>query len=219
MSVSGLSKHDSKSDWRRFFKRTLRVFSQGSARVWAEEEIQKLLFKQLEKFDFGSGGIWASYQPLEGEPDLEGFLTRVRSLPFSIDPPPWKVEWAYPKMKGNELTWWSLLEEEGGEGVFEPGPFSVLEPISGRQVPVENIQVFLVPGLGFDRQGRRLGRGKGFYDRALEKGIGLKVGVAFSCQLVEELPEAPHDVRMDIVVTENEVIMAIAEGDIKWKLS
>lgn len=59
----------------------------------------------------------------------------------------------------------------------------------------------LVPGRAFDRRGYRLGRGGGTFDRLL---VGLscpKIGVAFSCQLVDELPVEAHDVRMDEVVT------------------
>lgn len=67
-------------------------------------------------------------------------------------------------------------------------------------------QVLLVPGLGFTAQGDRIGRGKGFFDRYLNGFSGLKVGVCFQCQVVDHLPTEPHDHKMDVVITENEVM-------------
>ena len=58
-----------------------------------------------------------------------------------------------------------------------------------------------VPGIAFDLVGRRLGRGKGFYDRLLAGVRGHKCGVAFDTQLVAEMPEEPHDMRVDSIIT------------------
>jgi 5-formyltetrahydrofolate cyclo-ligase len=59
----------------------------------------------------------------------------------------------------------------------------------------------LVPGVAFDLRGRRLGRGKGFYDRLLADAGGLKCGVAFDEQIVTEIPVEPHDVSVDCILT------------------
>jgi 5-formyltetrahydrofolate cyclo-ligase len=64
----------------------------------------------------------------------------------------------------------------------------------------------LVPGLGFDVNGGRLGRGGGFYDRLLAAGTACRVGVAFECQVVEALPLEPHDRRMEFIITEQRVL-------------
>ena len=81
-------------------------------------------------------------------------------------------------------------------GIPEPGP---LLHESGSP---ESVDLILVPGLGFDASGRRLGRGGGSFDRFLSKCRAKKVGLAFREQVVEELPAAPHDIRMDQVVTD-----------------
>jgi 5-formyltetrahydrofolate cyclo-ligase len=66
---------------------------------------------------------------------------------------------------------------------------------------------FLVPGLGFDHRGVRLGRGSGWYDRALARHPGgVRVGLAYEFQLVPSLPEASWDIRMNAVVTEARVL-------------
>ncbi len=83
-----------------------------------------------------------------------------------------------------------------------PGRFGVLEP--GTQCPVVDfmqLDFVLVPGVGFDLAGRRLGRGRGFYDRLLARFPGHKCGVAFDCQVVAEVPEELHDVRLNSLVT------------------
>ena len=74
--------------------------------------------------------------------------------------------------------------------------------------PLEEIDLFFVPGLAFDHQCRRLGRGAGFYDQVLSQAPGaLKVGVSWSVQVSSEpLPEEKHDVRMDACVNEKFLI-------------
>jgi 5-formyltetrahydrofolate cyclo-ligase len=82
------------------------------------------------------------------------------------------------------------------------GPFGALEPGPGCPLcPLNQLDLILVPGVAFDLAGRRLGRGKGFYDRLLAAVRGHKCGVAFEEQIVADLPEEPHDVRVDSIVT------------------
>jgi 5-formyltetrahydrofolate cyclo-ligase len=82
------------------------------------------------------------------------------------------------------------------------GPFQVREPVGVCPlVPVKRLDLALVPGLGFDARGGRLGRGKGHYDRLLAGFTGLKIGVAFDCQIVPAVPREPHDIALDAVVT------------------
>lgn len=82
------------------------------------------------------------------------------------------------------------------------GPFQVREPVAAcPMVPLNRLDLALVPGLGFDLRGRRLGRGKGHYDRLLAGFDGRKIGVAFDFQIVAEVPCEAHDVPLDAVVT------------------
>jgi 5-formyltetrahydrofolate cyclo-ligase len=90
---------------------------------------------------------------------------------------------------------------QAGDGLA-PDAFGILSPLA--DAPVLEPRVLLVPLLGFDRAGRRLGYGRGHYDRALQalqpKGA-LAVGLAFAEQEVEEVPCEAHDQRLDWVVT------------------
>ena len=89
------------------------------------------------------------------------------------------------------------------------GRFGAWEPPAGTPgVDLGPEDLVLVPGVAFDRQGGRLGRGRGCYDRSLVGSAGspLLIGLAFAFQIVEAVPVAPHDRRMDVVVTEREFV-------------
>ena len=97
------------------------------------------------------------------------------------------------------------------ESELEPGRLGVREPASGQELPLERIELFVVPGLGFTADGRRLGRGGGYYDATLEAApaVSRRVGLAFRDQIVSELPTAPQDMAMDLVVTEVETLRGL----------
>ncbi len=66
--------------------------------------------------------------------------------------------------------------------------------------------LLLIPGLAFDREGRRLGRGKGFYDKYLSEFRGIKIGLCFDGQLIEHVPSEQHDMKMNFIITNNDLI-------------
>lgn len=87
-------------------------------------------------------------------------------------------------------------------GPLLAGRFGILEP--GRdapEVPANQLDLTLVPGVAFDPMGRRVGRGKGFYDRLLVTISGAKCGICFDQQIRSGLPMEPHDIKLDYVVT------------------
>jgi 5-formyltetrahydrofolate cyclo-ligase len=85
---------------------------------------------------------------------------------------------------------------------LRPGRLGILEP--GEHCPVMDLirlDFALVPGLGFGPDGRRLGRGKGYYDRMLVHVGGWKCGAGFDEQIVQGIPREPHDVCVDCLLT------------------
>ena len=89
-----------------------------------------------------------------------------------------------------------------------PSTFGVPEPI-GSEIPArgEDVDTILLPMLGFDRTGGRIGYGAGYYDRFLEKFTDLrKIGIAFACQEIDRLPLDPTDVKMDHIITEDGIV-------------
>jgi len=89
-----------------------------------------------------------------------------------------------------------------------PSTFGVPEPI-GSEIPAEpsNVDTIILPMLGFDRTGGRIGYGAGYYDRFLSKHENLrKIGVAFACQEMASLPVDENDIRMDSIITEEGIV-------------
>lgn len=83
------------------------------------------------------------------------------------------------------------------------GAFNIEEPEGDEIVAAELMELIVVPGVAFDRQGNRVGRGKGFYDRLLSETKALTVGVGYDFQLFDEVPAEPHDTLMDVIITES----------------
>ncbi|MDE6299665.1 MAG: 5-formyltetrahydrofolate cyclo-ligase [Muribaculaceae bacterium] len=90
---------------------------------------------------------------------------------------------------------------------LELGSFHIEEPTGTDVVSPEEIELIVVPAVAYDRKGNRLGRGKGFYDRLLQTTKATKVGVGYEFQLVDEVPVEPHDVGVDIIITQNATII------------
>lgn len=98
---------------------------------------------------------------------------------------------------------------------FRPGPFGIPEPRDlSAVVPLTEIDIVLVPGVGFDAQGVRLGYGGGYYDRFLRLLATHTYfgGLAFHTQIVPSIPRLPHDICMPFVVTEQGVLTCHGSG-------
>lgn len=82
------------------------------------------------------------------------------------------------------------------------GAFGIREPLAARpRIPLNQLDFVLVPGLGFTCDGRRLGRGKGCYDRLLTSIRGTACGVAMDWQVLDFIPAEPHDKHVDCILT------------------
>jgi len=89
----------------------------------------------------------------------------------------------------------------------ERGPLGVRQPPERDEVPLQEIDVFLVPGQAFDEQGGRLGRGGGYYDATLaEAPRAERIGLGFDEQLLPSVPMLPHDAPLDWVVTSSRAV-------------
>ena len=88
---------------------------------------------------------------------------------------------------------------------LRPGPMGTSEPVAGEELSPD---VLLVPLLAFDRAGRRLGYGGGYYDRTLAALPGAKaIGIAYAGQEMAEVPAGPQDMRLPLIATEDSVII------------
>ena len=90
---------------------------------------------------------------------------------------------------------------------MEIGRFGLRNPVGNQTLPVSSIDLVVIPGLGFDESGNRIGRGAGFYDRFLADNqfSGFRCGLAFEDQVLNTIPVSDHDMSVDLLVTENQI--------------
>jgi len=89
-----------------------------------------------------------------------------------------------------------------------PGVFGIPEPRDAEIVAPAEVDLVLVPARGFDRQGNRLGRGGGYYDHYMaQSGFhATRCGIAFAAQVLDEIPHTPHDLPVEVLITEEGVL-------------
>ncbi|NVO00161.1 MAG: 5-formyltetrahydrofolate cyclo-ligase [Geobacteraceae bacterium] len=110
-----------------------------------------------------------------------------------------------PALDGDRMEFRQLVSRER----LMVGRFGIMEPEKGSDVAdVATIGMIVVPGVGFDLSGQRIGYGKGYYDRALHvcEGSGRLTALCFECQIVDSLAGEKHDVVMDRIITERRII-------------
>lgn len=117
-----------------------------------------------------------------------------------------KKEVFLPIVKNDGLLEFALWQKEA---LFAINRFGIPEPDQyAPRIPAHRLEIICLPLVGWDRSGNRLGMGGGFYDKTLSASMGKSclVGLAFAMQECEEIPAEPHDVPLDFVVTESEII-------------
>ncbi len=140
---------------------------------------------------FGDGPV-AGYWPMRSEADPRALLSGLseRGLPLCL-----------PAIVDGGIVFrsWPMF------GPLVPGGFGTLVPPAGSGIVTPT--VVLVPLAAFDRRGHRIGYGKGHYDRALAAlPTSLTIGIAYAGQEIDKVPDEAHDVPLDMVITEEEVI-------------
>ena len=132
-----------------------------------------------------SAGTVLLFAPLPDEPDT--FVLPRDGKRFCVP--------RYHADRGYEAA------EVGEADELVPGKFGVLEPPpKAHHIPPGEVDLGLVPGVAFDEECYRLGRGRGFYDRWLLALPGLKLGLGFDHQLIDRVPREAHDVKLDGVI-------------------
>ncbi len=175
-------------------KETLRREMLQKRKSLSEEEIREASLKVCERIkelsSFKRAKTVMLYYPVRGEIDLRPLFEEVLRDPQKV--------LLLPKVTRDG----DMLAVELAEGTpLVKGGFGIPEPAGGRIFKPEKIDFVTVPGVAFDKRGCRLGMGKGFYDRFLPRVKGVKVGVAYDFQLVENVPCEEHDIPLDLIVT------------------
>ena len=185
---------DSKQKLRKIFIQKRKALSRDEIRDKSRKIAQKLLKLREVK----NAKSIAIYLDSNNEVRTKQAIDKFLKLKFDISIPVYfrkKEDYAWSKFSG-----WTNLEQ---------GPFKIPQP----KDPAESLGKFdiaFVPGLAFSRSGVRLGYGKGIFDKLLLGTEALKIGLAYDFQVVDELPAEKHDLRMDIIITEERVLRVMS---------
>jgi len=149
-------------------------------------------FKQMAPLKAAhSNSLWGCYQSLSGEPQINFDL--VKSFLET------KLEFAYPKVIDQSIQFLSHVDQ------WQVSQLNVQEPINGQEIALNQLAGLLIPAVAFHRTGYRLGRGLGFYDRTFAQFTGLKVGICYELNYLNNVPYESHDLCMDYIITEKQI--------------
>ncbi len=182
-----LNSAEQKKNLRQQMARRLNVFISSSQR----EAADGLINAKLRTILLSHKGLVAAFWPRFDEPQIQSVITEL------LD---WGHPVAFPRVKGNMMDFAAIT----ALNQLMTGPFNVQQP--HEELPVADPDLVLVPLVAFDDQGHRLGRGMGYYDRALASLSALNfqtLGLAYDVQNVSTIPCELHDVKLNAVMTES----------------
>ncbi len=162
---------------------------------WIRDASQRIVERLLTLDVFKSAETVALYKAMAGEVDLGRLFSACRDLGKRTCIPVFNrtlqaYEWA-------EIT---------DRTKYIAGHYGIQEPKNPSLVRVDGLNLIIVPGVAFDANGNRLGRGGGYYDRLLDGFSGIKAAVAFEFQLFPHIPHESFDIPVNYIVTELKVI-------------
>lgn len=152
--------------------------------------IQEFVIKSKE---FESAKVVGTYYAVGSEVTTELIIKRATILGKKI---------ALPRVEEDKITFY----EPSSTKSLIRGRFGILEPPPYEQM--NDIDILIVPGIAFDKKGNRLGYGMGFYDRLLSCKRTFSIGLAYSFQLLENLPHDKYDKRLDAIASEDGIYYA-----------
>ena len=177
-----------KADLRLVMRRTLKQKTEEKC----TSDSAKLCARLKEQLFFQNARSILFFASLPEEPDLWALLNETLATNKMVALPCFDADnQRYHPRRVKDIHVEIL---SGKFGIREPAPTCIA-------MPLDDLDLVLVPGVAFDWHGHRLGRGKGFYDRMLQDFKGPKAGIAFDEQIVEAVPAEKNDVKMDFVLT------------------
>lgn len=147
-----------------------------------------ILNKVEHNINFQNAKIILVYWSMEDEVSTHDFILKWYQ----------KKKIILPSVQKDRLI---LKEFTGLDSMKKGKAFEILEPIGKEFLAYDQIELAIVPGLAFDKQLNRLGRGKAYYDKLLVDLTAYKIGVCFDFQMFKMVPTDEHDVKMDLVIT------------------
>ncbi len=151
---------------------------------------EKIVKKLLAHKGFKKAKTILFYLPVKGEVDLSELIFKLKL----------NKKFVLPRVSGK--TTLNLYKVKNLKDL-EPGSYKILEPKKNLpKIKPAQIDVALIPGIAFAKDGHRIGYGKGFYDRLLKKLNCPKIGIAYEFQIVNNVAGEKHDTPVDMILTE-----------------
>ncbi len=150
--------------------------------------------------EFSHAGVLALYFPIQNEVDTHQIIDFCLNSGKKV---------LLPAVSDGGLLFRELKELSD----LQKGKFGILEPTASSEAFVPEIaDLIVLPGIAFDLKGHRVGYGKGYYDKSVHhlEGLGKLVGICYDFQLVEKIAGEPHDVKVDMIITEKRTIRTLA---------
>lgn len=152
----------------------------------------------IEKVQEENYGVVAAFLAFDGEPDLQPALRALSRVGVRLALP------VIHEVSGRDYI---TFQEWAPGRPLKANRFGILEPQDRQEVPLPQIDLALIPLVGWDRTGARLGMGASFYDRAFQPFAQLlkpvRAGVAYRVQESPAIPTDPWDIRLHVVLTED----------------
>jgi len=158
-----------------------------------ENKSQKILSHIQNFLHIEENSIIMAYWPLPDEVQIQEWIIKNSSR-YTI---------LLPVIQENELV---VIPFTGIDSMQKVPPFGILEPTGETFHNIDKIKIIIVPGMAFDKNGFRMGRGKGYYDKFLPKTKAIRVGICFDFQLMDTIPINEFDAQMDYIITEDEIL-------------
>jgi len=181
-------------------KQTIRQLMLAKRKALSPLQVERRsLFVQrifISTAEFARAKVLALYAPIHNEVATAEVMIQALALDKTV---------LYPIASSGTLTFrriYSLAD-------LHKGAYGILEPeVSSVKYAPHDIDIIVIPGVAFDLKGGRIGYGKGYYDKALHalEGSGRIVGFSYDFQLLDEIVGEPHDVSMDLIISETRAI-------------
>ncbi|MEA4935733.1 MAG: 5-formyltetrahydrofolate cyclo-ligase [Paludibacter sp.] len=197
------------------FKKNIRSFLKedevNETIIFEKEEIRKeiKILKQKLTEEEKKTAAETVFRKIESQPEFINAKTILLywSMPDELPTHDFIKKWGHyksillPVVKGHHMTIRPYSSEDG----LIQGNWNVMEPMTGKDY-LKRVDLVIVPGVAFDRKKRRLGRGKGYYDRYFKNKKMEKWGICYDFQMYDNIPVASFDIKMNKIFTPSEII-------------
>jgi 5-formyltetrahydrofolate cyclo-ligase len=180
-----------KKELRKEIKKKIKTINPEDKRIFSHTLLEKI--EQLPEFERANTIL--AFWSLPDEIQTHAFLDKWSAYKCIL----------LPVIDGENLN----IKYYRGKNTLKTAAYNISEPTGPLFKAYDKIDLVLVPGVGFDKEGNRLGRGKGYYDKLLPLLSGVKVGICFSCQIVDCISPDAWDIKMDKVITPDCVLKTV----------